>query len=68
MFWDTKSLLMKDVNRSKRLLKKLIYLIVTHPNIVYTVGVFSRFIQEPCEVHWVGAFGFLAYRKRAPSK
>ena len=38
-FWDTSSPLFEDANRYRRLLGKLIYLIVTRPDIVYAVSV-----------------------------
>ena len=50
-FWDTLSPLLEDSNHYRRLLGKLIYLNVTHLDIVYTVSVLSQFMQEPRQVH-----------------
>ena len=38
-FWDTLSSLLEDANRNRRLLGKLIYLTVTHLDIVYAISV-----------------------------
>ena len=43
-FWDSLSPLLEDANRYRRLLAKLIYLTVTHLDIVYTVSVLSQFM------------------------
>ena len=51
-FWDTVSPMMADANRYRHLLGKLIYLIVTHPDITYFVSVLSQFMQEPRVMHW----------------
>ena len=57
--------MMADVNYYWRLLGKLIYLTVTHPDITYAVSVLSRFMHEPHMVHWEGALLVLVYIKRA---
>ena len=67
-FWDTWSPLFEDANRYQRLLGKLIYLTVTHPDIVYVVSDLSQFMQEPRRVHWEGALRVLAYIKRAQAE
>ena len=41
-FWDTSSPLFEDANHYQRLLGKLIYLTITHPDIVYVVSVLSH--------------------------
>lgn len=38
--------------RYKRLVGKLSYLIVTHPNITFSVNVLSEFLNSPCHNHW----------------
>lgn len=41
-FLDISSLVLKDVNCYHRLLRKLIYLMVAYPNIIYTINVLSQ--------------------------
>ena len=60
--------MMADANHYRCLLGKLIYLIVTCPNITYAISVLSQFMYETCMVHWEGALRVLAYIKRAPGK
>ena len=67
-FWDTDSPMMADANRYRRLLRKLIHLIVTRPDITYDVSVLSQFMHEPRMLHWEGALRVLAYIKHAPRK
>ena len=57
--------MMANVNRYRRLLGKLIYLTVTHPDITYAISVLSQFMHEPHMVHWEGALLVLVYIKRA---
>ena len=56
--------MMTKANRYRRLLGKLIYLTVTHPNITYVVSLLSQFMHEPHMVYWEGALRVLAYIKR----
>ena len=46
-FWDDTSELVVDVGRYRRMISKLIYVTVTHPNISYVVGFLSQFMHEP---------------------
>jgi len=46
----------------------LIYLIVTRLDITFTVGVLSRFMHQPREVHWTAALRILVYIKSSPEK
>lgn len=36
-----------------QLIGSLIYLVNTRPDICYVVGIFSQFMSEPSQVHWV---------------
>ncbi len=47
----------------KQLVGSLIYLTHTRPNIAFAVGMVSRFMQEPHELHWKAAKHILHYIK-----
>jgi len=51
-----------------RLIGKLIYLTVIRPNIIFAVGVLSRFMHQPRKTHWIVAIRVLVYIKRCPGK
>lgn len=42
----------QDIKRYWRLVDKLIYLTITHPDITYVVGVLSQFMHGVCQLHW----------------
>ena len=44
--------LFEDHERYRRLIRKLNYLIVTHPNIAYSVSVMSQYMSSPTVSHW----------------
>ena len=54
--------------RYKRLIGKLIYLTVTRPDIIFVVGVLSRFMHQPRETYWLAAMRILAYIKSCSGK
>jgi len=64
--WCDNSHLLDDPGQYRRLIEKLIYLIVTWPDITVAVGVLSRFMHQPREVHWTAALRILAYIKSSP--
>ncbi|GAA0173313.1 hypothetical protein LIER_43943 [Lithospermum erythrorhizon] len=43
---------LKDVKSYRRLIRRLIYLSVTRPDLGYFVHILSKFIQEPRIEHW----------------
>ena len=47
---------------------KLIYLTVTRPDIIFIIGVLSKFMHQPRETHWLAAMRILAYIKSSPRK
>ena len=67
-WWDKTTTLLVDSGQYHRLVGKLIYLTVTHPNIAYAVSVLSQFMPAPRVVHLDGVYRVLAYIKRAPGK
>jgi len=46
----------------------LIYLTVTRLDITFVVGVLSRFMYQPREVHWTATRRILAHVKNSPKK
>ncbi|KAG6513917.1 hypothetical protein ZIOFF_024254 [Zingiber officinale] len=52
---------MVDLTRFKSLVGSLRYLTCTRPDILYGVGLVSRFMEEPKETHWKAAKRILRY-------
>ena len=50
-----------DPTRFKSLVGSLRYLTCTRPDILYGVGLVSRFMEEPKETHWKAAKQILRY-------
>ena len=51
-----------------RLVGKLNYLIIIHPDISFAVSVVSQFLNSPCQEHMDAVIWILRYIKRAPRK
>ena len=49
--WYDDNHTLDDPGRYKRLIEKLIYLMVTKPDIPFDVGVLSRFLYQPNVTH-----------------
>jgi len=54
-----------DPERYRRLVGKLIYLTITRPDLSFTVGVVSQFMQNPSIDHWNAVIRILRYLKKA---
>ena len=52
-----------DVKMYQQMVGKLIYLTITRPDIAFSVGIVSRYMQEPKKVHLVAAKRILRYIK-----
>ena len=52
-FWDSTSPLLTDIHAYCWLVVKHIYLIVTHDDIIYTMGLLSHFMHAPQEIHYL---------------
>ena len=57
--WCDNSHILDDPGQYRRVIRKLIYLTVTRPDITFTVGILSRFMHQPREVHWTAALRIL---------
>jgi len=66
--WFDNSHILDNPGRYRRLIRKLIYLTVTRPNITLVVGVLSRFMHQRRKVHWTTALRILTYIKSSPRK
>ena len=43
------------------MIRKLIYLMVTKPDITFVVGVLSRFMHQPKKTHWLAVIKVLTF-------
>ncbi|KAL0552209.1 hypothetical protein IC582_011315 [Cucumis melo] len=57
-----------DKEKYQHLMKKLIYLSHTRPDISYVVSAVSQFMQAPCEEHMKAVNKILRYLKTTPGK
>ncbi|KAL0458821.1 UNVERIFIED_CONTAM: Retrovirus-related Pol polyprotein from transposon RE1 [Sesamum latifolium] len=48
----TKSTLLTDLEKYRRLVGRLIYLTLTRPELSYSVHILAQFMQQPREAHW----------------
>ena len=60
--------LLKDPGHYRRLVGRLIYLIVSRPDITYSIHVLSRFMHQPFKLHMVAALRVVRYLKKAPGQ
>lgn len=57
-----------DVSRYQQLVGRLIYMLLTRPNIAYAVGAISQFMHAPTQAHMEAAYRVLKYLKGYPRK
>ncbi|XP_070024933.1 secreted RxLR effector protein 161-like [Nicotiana sylvestris] len=57
---------LKDINGYKRLIGKLIYLIITRPDIYFAVQLLNQFMQHPKQSHLEEAMRVIKYIKKSP--
>ena len=66
--WFDGNPILDNPERYRGLIEKLIYLTVIISDITFGIGVLSRFMHQPREVHWTTALRILAYVKNFPGK
>ena len=59
---------LENLDRYRRLIRKIIYLTVTKSDITFVVGVLSQYMQTPHQLHWGVACRVLRYFKGAPGR
>lgn len=52
----------------RSLVDKLIYLIITRPNLTYSVHILSQFMASPTSVHWAATLKLVHYIKVIPGQ
>ncbi|XP_048231304.1 uncharacterized mitochondrial protein AtMg00810-like [Ricinus communis] len=57
-----------DPGKYRRLIGRLIYLMVSRPNITYAVHVLSRFMHQPRKEYWDAALRVVCYLKGSPGQ
>lgn len=57
-----------DATRYRRLVRRLLYLTVTRPDITYNVQILSQFLDKPRQSHYIAATRVLRYLKNNPGQ
>lgn len=60
--------LFEDPERYRRLVGRLIYLVVTRPDLAYSVHILSQFLQAPHVAHWEAVVRIVRYLKGTPGQ
>ncbi|KAJ4747387.1 Retroelement pol polyprotein-like [Rhynchospora pubera] len=59
---------MKDPERYRRLIGRLIYLTITRPDLCYSVHILAQFMHAPLDVHYDAAIRVMRYLKGSPGQ
>lgn len=65
---SSKSPLLTDPGKYRRLVGRLIYLTFTRPELSYIVHLLSQFMQNPRDDHWLAALRVVRYLKGTPDQ
>ncbi|KAJ3699335.1 hypothetical protein LUZ61_003040 [Rhynchospora tenuis] len=65
---ECKGKTLKDPEKYRRLVGKLIYLTITRPELSYSVHTLAQFMGEPLEVHYEAALRVMYYLKNNPGQ
>lgn len=55
---------LQDQSKYRKRVGRLIYLIVTRPNLSFAISIVSQFTQDPRTIHWKAAVRTLRYLKK----
>lgn len=66
--FNTNSHVLDDVTKYRRLIRKLIYLTVTRPDIIFAVIFLSQFVSNPTVEQYQCLLRLLRYLKNAPDQ
>ena len=60
--------LLADPKKYRRLVGRLVYLMITRPELCYTIHLLSQFMQQPREAHWNAALRVVRFLKGCPGQ
>ena len=60
--------LLADPKQYCRLVGRLVYLMITRPELCYTIHLLSQFMQQPREAHWNAALRVIRFLKGCPGQ
>jgi len=63
-----KSDLLEDLGHYRKLIRRLIYLIVSRPNVTYSIHVLSRFMNQPHKLYMEATLCVMRYLKNTPGQ
>ena len=66
ILYEDQGELLSNPKRYRRLVSKLNYLTITHPNILFAVSVLSQFMKDPHLLHWEAVIRIVMYLKAHP--
>ena len=66
--WDGLAGRQVNPKRYRRLVGKLNYLTISHPDISFAVSVVSQYMAAPCLPHWEASLRIVRYLKAHPGR
>ncbi|GAA0164382.1 transmembrane signal receptor [Lithospermum erythrorhizon] len=66
--WNSTSPLLTDIERYRRLIRRLLYVSYTRPDLSFVVQVLSQILHAPRYNHWVAVLRVVKYLKGSPEQ
>ena len=66
--YEDQGQLLSNTERYRRLVGKLNYLTITHPNVSFAVSVLSQYMRDPCLPQWEAVIRIVRYLKLHPGR